>query len=151
MNIQINWAISSWHEIATWHMQQRIFTCQYHHYNDIIMNTMASQITSLTSVYSIVYSGADQRKHQSSMSLAFARESPHKRPVTWKMFPFEDIIMTLLIFMHMPSEIQILTHTRPRDMARSRPPFWIFSFAAWKWVNMDGNWRNFDGNISSYV
>ena len=44
-----------------------------------------------------------------------------------------------------------LTHTRPRDMARSRPPFWIFSFAAWKWVNMDGNWRNFDGNISSYV
>ena len=47
--------------------------------------------------------------------------------------------------------IRILTHTRPRDMARSRPPFWIFSFAAWKWVNMDGNWRNFDGNISSYV
>ena len=44
-----------------------------------------------------------------------------------------------------------LTHTRPRDMARSRPPFWSFSFAAWKWVNMDGNWRNFDGNISSYV
>ena len=47
--------------------------------------------------------------------------------------------------------ISNLTHTRPRDMARSRPPFWIFSFAAWKWVNMDGNWRNFDGNISSYV
>ena len=45
----------------------------------------------------------------------------------------------------------LLTHTRPRVMARSRPPFWIFSFAAWKWVNMDGNWRNFDGNISSYV
>ena len=48
-------------------------------------------------------------------------------------------------------KMEILTHTRPRDMARSRPPFWIFSFAAWKWVNMDGNWRNFDGNISSYV
>ena len=47
--------------------------------------------------------------------------------------------------------ISCLTHTRPRDMARSRTPFWIFSFAAWKWVNMDGNWRNFDGNISSYV
>ena len=45
----------------------------------------------------------------------------------------------------------VLTHTRPRDMARSRPPFWILSFAAWKWVNMDGNWRNFDGNISSCV
>ena len=44
------------------------------HYNDIIMTTMASQITSLAVVYSIVYSGADQRKHQSSASLAFVRE-----------------------------------------------------------------------------
>ena len=41
------------------------------HYNDVIMTTIASQITSLTVVYSIVYSGADQRKHQSSASLAF--------------------------------------------------------------------------------
>ena len=41
------------------------------HYNDVIMSAMASQITSLTIVYSIVYSGADQRKHQSSTSLAF--------------------------------------------------------------------------------
>ena len=37
------------------------------------MTTMASQITSLAVVYSIVYSGADQRKHQSSASLAFVR------------------------------------------------------------------------------
>ena len=46
------------------------------HYNDVIMGTMASQITSLTVVYLIVYSGADQRKHQSqsSASLAFVRE-----------------------------------------------------------------------------
>ena len=41
------------------------------HYDDIIMGTIASQITSLTIVYSIVYSGTDQRKHQSSASLAF--------------------------------------------------------------------------------
>ena len=41
------------------------------HYIDVIMTTMLSQITSLTVVYSIVYSGADQRKHQSSVSLAF--------------------------------------------------------------------------------
>ena len=64
------------------------------------MSPMASQITSLTIVYSIVYSGVDQRKHQSSASLAFVREihlwpvnSPHKWPVTWKMFPFDDVIM----------------------------------------------------------
>ena len=41
------------------------------HYNDVILTTMASEITSLTVVYSTVYSDADQRKHQSSASLAF--------------------------------------------------------------------------------
>ena len=44
------------------------------HYIDVIMTTMASQITSLTVVYSTVYSDADQRKHQSSTSLAFVWE-----------------------------------------------------------------------------
>ena len=42
-----------------------------YHYNDVIMTTMAFQITSLTIVYSTVNSDADQRKHQSSASLAF--------------------------------------------------------------------------------
>ena len=42
-----------------------------YHYIDVIMTTMASQITSLTVVYSTVYSDADQRKHQSSASLVF--------------------------------------------------------------------------------
>ena len=41
------------------------------HYIDVIMTTIASQITSLTVVYSTVYSDVDQRKHQSSPSLAF--------------------------------------------------------------------------------
>ena len=41
------------------------------HYNDVIMGAMASQITSLTIVYSTVYSGEDQREHESSASLAF--------------------------------------------------------------------------------
>ena len=65
------------------------------------MTTMASQITSLTIVYSTVYSGGDQRKHESSASLAFVRgihrwpvNSPHKGPVTRKMFSFDDVIMT---------------------------------------------------------
>ena len=70
------------------------------HYTDVIMDTMRSQIFSLTIVYSNVYSDADQRKHQSSASLAFVRgihrrpvNSPHKWPVTRKMFPFDDVIM----------------------------------------------------------
>ena len=74
--------------------------CTDFHYNDVIMGTMASQITSLTNVYSTVYLGADQRKHQSSASLAFVWEihrgpvnSPHKWQVTRKMFPFDDVIV----------------------------------------------------------
>ena len=70
------------------------------HYNDVIMGVMVSQFTSLTIVYSTVDSDADQRKHQSSVSLAFERgiqqgpvNSPHKWPVTPKMFPFDDVIM----------------------------------------------------------
>ena len=68
------------------------------------MGTMASQITSLTIVCSTVYSSTDQRKHQSSASLAFVQgihlwpvNSPHKGPVTRKMFPFDDVIMNVLV------------------------------------------------------
>ena len=70
------------------------------HYCDVMMGAMASQITSLTIVYSTVYSDADQIKHQSSAPLAFVRgihrepvNSPRKGPVTGEMFPFDDVIM----------------------------------------------------------
>ena len=71
------------------------------HYDDVIMGTIVSQITSLTIVYSTVYSDADQRKHQSSASLVTfvwgihrgPVNSPNKWPVTRKMFPFDDVIM----------------------------------------------------------
>ena len=56
------------------------------------MGAIASQITSLMIVYSIVYTDPDQRKHQSSASLAFVR-GIHKWPVARKMFPFDDVIM----------------------------------------------------------
>ena len=68
------------------------------------MGAMASQITSLAIVYSSVNSGADQRKHQSSASLAFVRgihrgpvNSLHKGSVTRKMFPFDDVIMKIFL------------------------------------------------------
>ena len=65
------------------------------------MGAMASQITSLTIINPSVYWGADPRKHQSSASLAFVWpgihrwpvNSPHKWPVTRKMFPFDDVTM----------------------------------------------------------
>ena len=73
------------------HKQNR-YQILYTHYNDVILSAMASQITSFTIVYSTVYSGADQRKHQSSASLAPVRgihrcplNSPHKWPAARKM------------------------------------------------------------------
>ena len=61
------------------------------------MGAMASQITSLTIVYS-TFIQAQIKK--STASLGFVREihrwpviSPHKGPVTRKMFPFDDVIM----------------------------------------------------------
>ena len=51
-----------------------ILTDDINHYDDVIMTTLASQITSLTVFYSIVYSDVDEREHQSSASLAFVRE-----------------------------------------------------------------------------
>ena len=70
------------------------------HYIHIIMGTVAFQITSLTIVYSTVYSGADQIKPQSSASLAFLkvihRWPEHKGLVTRKMFPFDDVIMRVM-------------------------------------------------------
>ena len=74
------------------------------HYTDVIMSAMVSQITSLTIVYSTVYSGADQRKHHSSASLASVRvihrwsvNSPHKGPVMRIMFLFDDVIISVPI------------------------------------------------------
>ena len=73
------------------------------HYDDIIMGAIASQITSLTIVYSADFSGVDQSKHQSSASLAFVWgihrgpvNSPHKGPVTRNVFPFDDVIMSTI-------------------------------------------------------
>ena len=93
-----------------------IFT---YHYCDVIMGTMASQITSLTIVYSIVHSDINQRKHQSAASQAFVWgiyrwpvNSPHKRPVTRKMFPFDDVIMIFMVVLviHMQISTMISWH-----------------------------------------
>ena len=78
-----------------------IYFCQFlksfilfhNHYRYVIMSTMTSEITSVSIVYSIVCSGKDERKHQSSTSLSCVRgihrwpvNSPHKWAVTRKCF-----------------------------------------------------------------
>ena len=90
------------------------------HYNDVIvLIAMASQMTSITDVYSTVHLGADQRKHQSSASLAFVLgiqrwpvNSLHKGPVTRKMFPFDDVIMgeNASVFTRQYVNIIMITH-----------------------------------------
>ena len=97
------------------------------------MGTIASQITSLASVYSTVWLGADQRKHQSSASLAFVRgihrrpvNSPHKGPVTRKMFPFDDVIMG-----------KIVREMGPRAISTSRQCDYSRKVAGWTiWIFM---------------
>ena len=76
------------------------------HYNDAIMSAIVSQITSITIIYSTVYSGADRRKHQSSALLAFVRginrwpgNPPHKGPVTRKWFQCDDVIMVTYTYL----------------------------------------------------
>ena len=115
------WIWASYHTSTT--------TTTVAHYSDVIIGTMAPQITSLTIVYATVYSGADQRKHQSSGSLAFVWgihrwpvNSLHKWPVTRKMFPFDDVIMyhnsLLVTSTSIISEV-IPTHLKDREAVNS--------------------------------
>ena len=87
---------------TTWYQWAKVLSLNLYaaHYSDVIMSMMASQITGVVIVYWMFCSSADQTKHQSSTSLAFVRgihrwpvNSPHKWPVTRKMFQIDDVIM----------------------------------------------------------
>ena len=108
------------------------------HYNDVIMSTVVSQITSLTIVYSTIYLGAHQRRHQSSASLAFVRgihrwpvNSPHKRNVTRKMFSFDDVIMSIVV-PTMATVQHALFHLQPGLSPRRRWT-WYQGGRRWSW------------------
>ena len=122
----------------------------WNHYGDVIMGTIASQITSLTIVYSTVYSGADQRKHQSSASLAFVRgihrwpvNSPHKWPVTRKMFPLDDVIMTndISFSRHDLIQFQYDVPVAVKWLSRAQRERWILKhFRPWQQIR-NPRWR----------
>ena len=94
-------------------------TNQTLHYRNDMMNAMAYQITGVSVVYSTDCSGADQRKHQSSASLAFVRgihrwpvNSPHKEQVTWKWFhlmtsSWHSLVSFWSLCMYMESELDL--------------------------------------------
>ena len=112
------------------------------YYNDVIMSAMASQITNITIVYSTVYSGANQRKHQSSTSLAFVmgnspvtgefaaqRASNADNVSIWwchhgKLVPTSPKLQTLLLSLVGDQCLHSTPHccTRPR---RHRGAVWI--------------------------
>ena len=86
-----HWLNQWWPSSVTHTCITRLQCFKVSRYNDVIMSAIISQITSLTIVYSTIYSGTEQRKHGSSASLAFVWgihrwpvNSPHKRPVTQK-------------------------------------------------------------------
>ena len=98
---------------------ERSITCT--HYIDIIRSAMASQITGVPTVCSNVCSCTDQRKHQSSVSVAFVKgihlwpvDSPQKGPVTWKMSPFYDHVPCFWLgnFKY----LDICTHRHDQDL-----------------------------------
>ena len=71
------------------------------YYIDVIMSVKSPASRLLTQPF---IHGAGQRKHQSSESLAFVSgihrwpvNSPHKGPVMRKLFPFDDVIIPLMI------------------------------------------------------
>ena len=110
----------------------------FSHDNDIIMSAMASQITI---VYSTVYSGTYERKHQGSASLAFVRgihrspvNSPHKGPVTRKMRPFDVVIMF--------SKLSVL-YCNCIVLRRT--------FHCWTDYNFTGNWNDMEYAILELV
>ena len=104
------------------------------HYCDVIMGTIASQITSLMIVYSIVHSSADQRKHQSSASLAFVRgihrgpvNSPHRWPVMRKMLPLDDVIMAFWCSMSAWSAVNY-SHSEASPLALAAVKIFTFIY-----------------------
>ena len=103
-----------------------------YHFSDVIMSALASQITGVSIIYSTVYSGADQIKHQNSASLAFVGgihqwpvNSPHKGRVTQKMLPFDDVI-TLTLGPSLHSWFRVRQQSTPQpipddEMAKANP------------------------------
>ena len=99
------------------------------HYNRVIMGAMASQ-TPVSQLFTQPFAQMKikENKHQSSASLAFVRgihqwplNSPHKGPVTWKLFAFDGVIMNAGST-HTPRNVIIVHQTVFRDGCEQ----WIF-------------------------
>ena len=130
------------------------------------MGEMASQITSLTIVYSTVYPGADQRKHQSSASLAFVRgihRWPHKWPMTRKTVSIlwrHHISCTTQQYWIADKDQTSSTKNRPRGWAKhgvhenrisTVPILGVFCRKLLNTLKPRQNSHNFPGDIFAWV
>ena len=126
-------------------------------YDDVIMGAIASLITSLTIVYSTVYSDAEQR-HQSSAPLAFVWgihrgpvNNPHKWPVTRKMFPFDDVIMTsfhVILWQVWPAlSIKLVWKTVTSDLRVCCVLVWLWGLS----LTLEDERKNLCWMLSSYM
>ena len=115
------------------------------------MSTMASHISSLAIVYSIVYSDADQRKHLSSASLAIVRgiyrwpvNSPHKGPVKRKMFLLDYVIICFLPgffsrrYFWLTFSDQVVSFKMADEILRNIVLLWVLT--QWGLGNIVGGW-----------
>ena len=106
------------------------------HYNDVIMSTIASQITSLRIVYSTVIRAQIKENIKVLRHWPLCGESPgpvnspHKGPVTRKMFPFDDVIMVMRT-----TGNQLIAFTKSPGM---RGLMFTFMFA---WISSPANCR----------
>ena len=84
------------------------------HYGDVIMGAIASQMTSLTIVYSTTYFRRSKKASKLRVTGLCVGNSPvpvnssHKWPVTRKTFPFDDVIMVMM---------PMLSHWRQRRLS----------------------------------
>ena len=117
--------------------------CLASHNNDVIMTTMASKITSLTVVYSTFYSDADQRKHQSSASLAFVWGILRDR---W--IPRTNGQLRGKCFHLMTSSCkEYVSMYQPRTHSNSRPNHKIFLTRGQQCIWFDTQLRSPDVNV----
>ena len=130
--------------IAGYWIRPCIFVCHkwIWHNGEVIMGTI---------VYSTVYSGADQRKYQSSASLAFVwgihrwpGNSPHKLPVTWKMFPFDGVIVIS------PSAHSTKGLLNKLDCCHHNIVLHKHYFTKWGPVTIDICWVKFENNKAEH-
>ena len=87
------------------------------HYSDVIMGTMASQIISMTIVYSIVYSGADQRKCVTGLCAG-------RSPVTGE-FPAQRVSNT--------TNVSIWWRHHDSCFVKCRSPTWVIKLRCRPW------------------